>query len=52
MKFFDDCRFVLQCDRKGNSDFITNASCTELCSDDFLKDANISKFGNIRKNMA
>lgn len=23
MRFFDDCRFVLQCDRKGNSDFIT-----------------------------
>lgn len=45
MKFFDDCRFVLQCDRKGSSDFITNASCTELCSDEFLKDANISKFG-------
>ena len=45
MKFFDDCRFVLQCDRKGSSDFITNASCTELCSDEFLKDANISQFG-------
>lgn len=45
MKFFDDCRFVLQCDRKGSSDFITNASCTELCSDEFLKDAKIDKFG-------
>ena len=45
MAFFDDCRFVLQCDRKGNSDFITNASCTELCSKEFVKDANISAFG-------
>lgn len=45
MTFFDDCRFVLQCDRKGNSDFITNASGTELCSSDFLKAADVSKFG-------
>lgn len=45
MTFFDDCRFVLQCDRKGSSDFITDASCVELCSDEFIKDADISKFG-------
>jgi tripeptide aminopeptidase len=32
MWFFSDCRFVLQCDRRGNSDFITEASGVELSS--------------------
>lgn len=50
MAFFDDCRYVLQCDRKGSSDFITNASGTELCSKDFIKDANIGKFGYSEAN--
>lgn len=36
MPFFDDCRFVLQCDRRGNSDFITTASSTVLCSKEFI----------------
>lgn len=26
MKFFKDCLYVLQCDRRGNSDFVTNIS--------------------------
>lgn len=38
MKFFDSCNFVLQCDRKGNADFITNASGVEL-SDKYFQDA-------------
>lgn len=33
--FFKDCNFVLQCDRRGNTDFITNASGIELTGDDF-----------------
>ena len=45
MKFFDDCRFVLQCDRKGNSDIVTNYCGHALCSDEFLHDANPEKFG-------
>ena len=36
--FFDDCNFVLQCDRKGNKDFITNASGIQLSGKDFQKD--------------
>ena len=32
MRFFNDCRFVIQCDRKGNSDLITNIGSTDLCS--------------------
>jgi hypothetical protein len=45
MVFFDDCRYVLQCDRKGNSDIITSISGTELCSDDFLCDIHLSDHG-------
>jgi len=37
MDFFLDCRFVLQCDRKGNKDFVTNASGTKLSSKAFKK---------------
>jgi len=44
MKFFDDCRYVIQCDRKGNSDMVTNCSGIALCSDEFLHDANPEKF--------
>ena len=35
MKFFENCSFVLQCDRKGNKDFVINASGVELSSDEF-----------------
>lgn len=45
MSFFEDCRYVLQCDRKGSSDFISYASNTELCSSEFLKAINLKKFG-------
>jgi len=38
MHFFRDCRFVLQCDRRGNSDFITSAGGTELSSKNFQDD--------------
>ncbi len=36
--FFNDCGFVLQCDRRGYGDFITNASGTKLSGEDFQKD--------------
>lgn len=45
MSFFDDCRFVLQCDRKGSSDFISNACSTELCSKEFLIDVDMESYG-------
>lgn len=45
MKFFDDCRFVLQCDRKGNSDFISNIYGNSLCSPQFIKDASLGEHG-------
>lgn len=36
--FFSDCSFILQCDRRGNADFITNASGIELSSKEFQSD--------------
>lgn len=37
IKFFSDCSFILQCDRKGNNDFITEASGVKLSGKDFQK---------------
>jgi len=45
MDFFKDCRFVLQCDRKGYDDLITEASCCELCSKEFIQAVNANWFG-------
>jgi len=45
MKFFNDCRFVVQCDRKGNSDIVTYCYDIELCSNEFLHDAAPEQFG-------
>ena len=38
INFFADCSFILQCDRRGNSDCIINASGTELSSKNFQAD--------------
>lgn len=43
--FFTDCRFVIQCDRRGNKDLITSISFTELCSDEFKKATGHELFG-------
>ena len=45
LAFFDDCRFVIEPDRKGSEDLITQIGWTPLCSDDFLKDIGFKKFG-------
>jgi putative aminopeptidase FrvX len=45
MKFFDDCRFVLQCDRKGSHDMVIRYGGSELCSAEFLHDADPYRFG-------
>lgn len=45
MEFFDNCRFVLQADRRGASDFITTIGGTQLCTDEFIHDAGIDQFG-------
>lgn len=45
MKFFEDCRYVIQCDRRGNSDLITNIGCSDLCSEKFIQDIDPEKWG-------
>ena len=45
MDFFNDCRFVVQCDRRGFDDIIHTAGSVELCSDDFLNDCGYQFFG-------
>lgn len=47
MEFFNDCRFVLQCDRKGNKDFINIGAKTELCGQDFITDCQLDSFGYV-----
>lgn len=44
MSFFNDARFVIQCDRKGNSDFVATACGVKLCTDKFVEDAKIGNF--------
>lgn len=38
INFFSDCKFVLQCDRRGNKDFVTSASGVNLSSKLFQSD--------------
>lgn len=45
MAFFEDCRFVVQCDRKGNSDLITSIGCMDLCSEKFIQDVAPEQWG-------
>lgn len=46
MSFFDDCRYVLQIDRKNGGDFITNiGGWTPLCSQEFIDAVQPEKFG-------
>lgn len=45
MKFFDNCRFVIQCDRRGKSDLITNIGCMDICSEKFISDIDPEKWG-------
>ena len=44
MDFFNDCRFVIEPDRREHEDLITQIGWTSLCSDDFLKDIGYKKF--------
>ena len=44
MDFFDDCRFVLQCDRRNGGDLITSI-WGDLCSEEFLNDTDYKSFG-------
>lgn len=45
LDFFNDCRFILQCDRRGSSDFVSNGASIDLCSKEFIQDCELDKFG-------
>ena len=45
LTFFEDCRFVVQSDRRGYKDLVTNIGWNELCSREFLADTEYEKFG-------
>lgn len=45
MDFFSDCRFVIQCDRRGNGDMVTQISGTALCSKEFVRTVEPEKYG-------
>lgn len=47
LEFFDNTRFVLQCDRRGNSDFVNDIYGTPLQSKSFKRDVKhlLSKYG-------
>ena len=45
MAFFGDCRFVLQCDRRNDSDLIVSVCGVQLCSKRFLKDIGYKDHG-------
>lgn len=50
MSFFDDVRFVIQPDRKGNSDLITSIGYSDLCSDQFIEAIKPEKWGYREEN--
>lgn len=45
LNFFSDCRFVIQPDRRGYSDVITQISWESLCSEQFLSEIQPKQFG-------
>lgn len=45
MDFFADCRFVIQCDRKGNGDMVTQINGTPLCSEEFVEAVQPERYG-------
>ena len=45
LKFFDNCRFVIECDRRNSGDFICQAKEVPLCTFEFMEAMNASGFG-------
>lgn len=45
LTFFADCRFVIQPDRRGYADLITQISCESMCSKEFVTDVQAKRFG-------
>lgn len=45
MSFFDNAKYVIQCDRRNGGDFINETYSTELCGDDFVSEELKTKYG-------
>lgn len=45
LDFFSDCRFVIEADRRGYDDMITQISYQEICSKDFVTDIRPERYG-------
>ena len=45
MNFFTDARFVIEPDRRGGNDLITEISCMDIASEAFLKSFDYASFG-------
>ena len=45
MSFFDDCRFVIEPDRREGHDFISSMSGVDVCSNDFVNASGFGDFG-------
>ena len=45
MSFFDDSRYVIQCDRRNGGDFINETYSTELCDDNFVSKELKARYG-------
>ncbi|UKK52696.1 hypothetical protein [Prevotella sp. E2-28] len=43
--FFKDCRFIVEPDRRGGGDLITEMSVGKVCSDDFIAATGYKEFG-------
>ncbi len=47
LSFFDNCRYIIQPDRRGHNDLVTSICWMPLCSKDFIKDIKPHKFNYI-----
>ena len=47
MSFFDDAKFVIQCDRRNGHDFIHTAGCVTLCDSSFPSPQLKQKYGYV-----
>lgn len=45
LEFFKDCRFIVEPDRRGGDDLITEMSVGKVCSDDFIAATGYKEFG-------
>jgi di/tripeptidase len=48
MNFFSNAKYIIQCDRRGNSDCVTEINGTKIASNQFIKDLNL-KHNNYRE---